>query len=262
MRKLSNRGYHPVCTHKPARYTRPGSGLPTAPLFGLRSGVFAVLMVCCAAVGAETGTVLWYLEQEAGIDPYRVRYIVTGGFMRSDEGDDNGGFVLLDRNERQIYNVVPGNRTILQIDGKGTLPDLPQHLSVEIRQSSDPEAPSVAGKTPLTLELLANRELCYSAVIVPGFLEQVRSAMQEFAQSLAVQQLRTLSATPEEYQTPCFLSRYIYATDFHVRQGIPIMDWHSGGQRRQLLDYQTGVELDSRLFELPEDYAVLQASGR
>ena len=220
--------------------------------------LFGVLLSCPATHAATTtGTVLWYLEQEAGIDPYRVRYIVTDKFMRSDEGDDQGGFVLFDRDERQIYNVVPQNRTVLHIDGKGEAPQPPQDLPIEIRQSAEPEAPSVAGKAPLRMELLANDELCYSAVIVPDLLHQVRSALQEFSQALAVQQLRTLAATPAEYQTACFLSRYVYATDFHMRRGIPIAVWDDAGQRRQLLDYRTGVELDSRLFEVPEDFVII-----
>jgi hypothetical protein len=182
--------------------------------------------------------------------------------MRSDEGSDEDEFVLLDRAEQQIYSVVAQNRTILHIDGSGTLPQVPPQLSIEIKRSADETAPKVAGAAPLTLELVADQELCYSAVIVPGYLEQARAAFQEFAQALAVQQSRTLAATPQEYQTPCFLSRYLYATDFHLRQGIPLLDWSQEGHRRELLDYETGVELDEGLFELPDGFAMIEASGQ
>ena len=221
-----------------------------------------LLLVFCATVNAgREGTVLWYAEQEAGIEPYKVRYIVSRNFMRTDEGDDDGGFVLFDRIGRQVYSVVPENRTILHIDGKGGVPQAPPQLSIEIKRSVDEKAPEVAGKMPVTLELIANQALCYSAIIIPGYLEQARAALQEFAQALSIQQSRTLALTPQEYQTPCFLSQYIYATDFHLQQGIPLVDWSEQGHRRELFDYETGVELDEGLFELPQEYTIIEASG-
>jgi len=221
-----------------------------------------LLLVFTGVNAGQKGSVLWYAEQEAGIEPYKVRYIVSRNFMRSDEGSDEGGFVLFDRSEKQIYSVVPQNRTILHVDGRGELPRVPPQLSINIKRSADVKAPKVAGAAPVTLGLVANQELCYSAVIVPGHLEQARAAFQEFAQALAVQQSRTLAATPQEYQTPCFLSRYLYATDFHLQQGIPLLDWGQEGHRRELLDYQTGVELDEGLFELPDGFAMIKASGK
>lgn len=229
----------------------------------LAGTIAALLSLICTGVGAAgTGTLLWYAEQEPGVDPYRIRYIVSRDFMRSDEGSDEGGFVLLDRKEKQIYNVIPQNRTILRIDGKGELPQVPEDLSIEIKRSVDEKAPQVAGKVPVTLELVASQQVCYSAVIVPGHLEQVRAALQEFAQALSVQQSRTLALTPQEYQTACFLSRYLYATDFHLQQGIPLVEWTQQGHRRELLDYQTGVELDEDLFELPEAFTIIETSER
>ena len=225
------------------------------------SALLGLLLVVSAAAGAgEKGVVLWYAEQEAGIEPYKVRYIVSRDFLRSDEGNDEGEFVLLDRAERQIYSVVPQNRTILHIDGRGQLAQAPPGLAIEVKRSADGKAPKVAGVAPVTLELVARQELCNSAVVVPDHLEQARAAFQEFAQALSVQQSRTLAATPQEYQTPCFLSRYLYATDFHLREGIPLVDWSPQGHRRELLDYQTGVDLDGQLFELPDGFAMIEAS--
>ena len=227
------------------------------------NALFGLLFVVDTGVHAGgKGSVLWYAEQEAGIEPYKVRYIVSQDFFRSDEGIDEGRFVLFDRAERQIYSVVPQNRTILHIDGRGELAQVPPQLAIEIKRSADEKAPKLAGATPLTFELVANQELCYSAVVVPGHLEQARAAFQEFAQALSIQQSRTLAATPPEYQTPCFLSRYLYATDFHLQQGIPLVDWSPQGHKRELLDYQTELELDEELFELPDGFALIKASGQ
>lgn len=220
------------------------------------------LMACPTAHAEVKGTVLWYAEREAGIEPYRVRYIVTPDFMRSDEGDAEGDFVLFDRALRQIYSVVPQNRTVLNIDGEGEVPKVPSTLSIEVRRSVDQKAPRVAGKSPVTLELVADGDLCYTAAIVPGHLEEARGALQEFALALAIRQSRTLAATPKEYQTPCFLARYLYASDFYLSQGIPLVDWSEDGQRRELFDYQDGVELDEGLFELPDDFAIIKPPGQ
>ena len=220
-------------------------------------GLFTLLLLASGWVHAGvTGSILWYLEQEAGIEPYKVRYLVTEDFMRSDEGSGEGGYALFDRKTRQVYSVVPEDRTVLRIDGQGQVPDIPRHLEVEIKQRVDAKTPRVAGKVPVTVELIAGGELCYSAVVVPGFPGPARAAFQEFARSLAVQQMRTLANTPEQYQTPCFLSRYLYAADFQMQQGIPLLEWNDQGERRELIDYQIGVDLDERLFELPEGYTI------
>ncbi len=224
---------------------------------------YSLLLLACTSGHAELkGTVLWYVEREAGIQPYRVRYIITPDFMRSDEGDDEGAFVLFDRDQRQIYSVVPQNRTILHLDGTGELPQVPPEVSIDVKRSIDENAPRVAGKTPVKLELLAAQQLCYSAVVVAGYLEQARDALQEWARALAIRQSRTLAATPREYQTPCFLARYIYASDFHLQHGMPLADWSEDGQRRELIEYEDEVEVDQGLFELPDDYAMIKPPGQ
>ncbi|MFQ5645105.1 MAG: hypothetical protein ACE5FQ_15620 [Thiogranum sp.] len=237
--------------------TRINRRLPGSILAG-------VLLLLASAIShaAMNGSILWYLEQEAGIEPYKVRYLVTDGFMRSDEGDGKGGFALFNRKTKQVYSVVPEDRTMLRINGQGQVPAIPRQLNVSIKQSVDAKAPRVADKAPVTVELLAGDELCYTAVVVPGFPGPARAAFQEFAESLAVQQMRTLENTPVQYRTPCFLSRYLYAADFHVQRGVPLVEWNDQGERRELIDYQIGVELDERLFVLPEGYELIRAAGQ
>jgi hypothetical protein len=181
--------------------------------------------------------------------------------MRSDEGEDGGDFLLFDRRQRQIYSVVIGNRSVLQIDGKAEVPQMPDGLAVEIRRRTDQKAPMIEGKSPLEIELLAAGELCRSAVVAPGFLEPVRAALQEYGRALAIQQLRTLDNTPATYQTPCFLSRYLYAVDFHLEHGMLLAEWSSSGERRELTAYETDVPVAEALFLVPEDFAVLRAGG-
>ena len=52
----------------------------------LVAGLLGLIALCAGAPAtAVNGTVLWYLEQEAGSEPYRVRYLVTAACLRSDD---------------------------------------------------------------------------------------------------------------------------------------------------------------------------------
>jgi hypothetical protein len=214
-------------------------------------GLPVYLMGPDALAGDIAATVVWYAEQEAGSEPYRARYIVTDAFLRLDEGNDEGGFVLLDRRQRRIYNVVPETDSVLNIDGRGPVPEPPESLSIEVEESRDAQAPRLEGRQPLTLVLRAGNEVCRSAVVVPGLLEDLSAAFSEFFRVLAVQQSRTLDNTPAELQTPCFLARYLYAGDFHSNAGLPLLEWSGDSDRRELLDYERGVMVDESLFAVP-----------
>jgi len=223
----------------------------------------ALLLSCGLSVtlqaAAETrATVLWYLEQEAGNDPWEVRYIITDDYLRSDQGDGSVDFVLLDRHEKQIYNVVEDSRTILDIDGRGEIGKRPETLDIEVKRSHDSDAPKLEGRDSTTLKLFAGGELCYSSVVVEGLMENTREAFEAFADVLAVQQQRSKGNTPAEYITPCFLARYLYKADFDVALGLPVITWGPKGEHRQLLRYETDVVVDDALFELPKDYEHFQ----
>jgi len=123
-----------------------------------------------------TGSILWYLEQETGIPPYKVRYLVTEHFMRSDEGSGEGGYALFDRKTRQVYSVVPEDWIVLRIDGQGQVPDIFRYLDVKIKQCVDAKVLWVADKVLVIVELTAGGELCYFAVVVSGFPGPVRAA--------------------------------------------------------------------------------------
>lgn len=214
-----------------------------------------------SALAGSAGTVVWFLEQEPGVDPYPIRYLVTPEFMRSDDGRDDGDFLLYDRGKRRIYSVARDNRTVLEIDGEGPAPRAPEDLPISVGEHVDGKAPRIAGRSPVEVELRAGDEVCQSALVAPGFLEPVRAALQEYNRTLAVQQLRTLNRTPAEFRTPCFLSRYLYATDFHLARGMVLADWDKSGKRRELTRYQTDVSLDDSLFVVPGDFRVIHGAG-
>lgn len=221
-----------------------------------------ILLVSSVQASDDTvpATILWYAEQESGVDPYRVRYIVTQDFLRSDDGINSEDFLLFDRKQKSVYSVVGENRSILQIDSAAEISAAPPELEIRIDRHADAKAPKVGGQAPVTLELSAGDSVCKSAVIVPGFLEDVRKAFREFSHVVAAQQARTMHNTPPEMRTHCFLARYLYAHDFHLADGMLLAEWSPNGDRRELVDIEESVAVPASLFVIPDDYTVMRAS--
>jgi len=212
------------------------------------------LFPLCLTANEQAAVLLWYLEQEAGQVPDRVRYIVTDDYMRIDDGGSKNGFVLLDRKRHKVFNVVPDTRSILVIDGDGELPAVPDSLHIDERQSRDKDAPPIGGKTTLQVVVSANDDRCYTGIVAPGLLDKAAGAMAEFSRVLAVQQQRTIDNTAAEFLTPCFLAQYLYAPGRHLAHGVPVEEWNKEGRRRTLLDYDAAASVDDVLFALPADY--------
>ena len=57
---------------------------------------FLTALVSCSNP-TTPAAVLYFVEQEPGVEPYRTRMIVTAGFLRMDEGQDSQDFLLFDR---------------------------------------------------------------------------------------------------------------------------------------------------------------------
>lgn len=202
---------------------------------------------------ADDAVIVWYSEQETGTEPEKVRYIVTDKFMRLDNGGSEQGFVLLDRQQKKIFNVVPETQTILVIDGNSPLPSAPGTFIIRESESAAPRAPRLHGKAIHEIHVSSDTELCYSAMVAPGLHDDVRQAQLEFKQVLAVQQSRVLDRTPRSMRSNCFMIQYLYAPARHLHTGLPVREWSEDGKRRQLLDFQTTL-VESSLFELPTGY--------
>jgi hypothetical protein len=52
---------------------------------------FLTALVSCSNP-TTPAAVLYFVEQEPGVEPYRTRMIVTAGFLRMDEGQDSQDF--------------------------------------------------------------------------------------------------------------------------------------------------------------------------
>ena len=205
-------------------------------------------------VARPTTSLLWYEETEPGTDSYPVRIMISAGFVRIDDDDDYGDFVLLDRGTRNLYSVSHAEQSILVIEYRARDQRMPDAIGLDEVIEEDTAAPTVAGRRPQLVSLNANGTTCYRVAAVPGLLEDAVAGLAEYARALGNRQLGSLQTMPAELQTPCFLSRYAYAPDRHLQYGLPIQEWDDAGYRRALVNYRSGERVDPKLFVLPEGY--------
>ncbi len=203
-------------------------------------------------------SIVTYMEREAGTDTYPVRILVSADYVRYDDGFNAGDYALLDRRSRTLYSVVHENASVLVIENHPVSGPIPADLSLSEELNVDNAAPAIAGKQPLHVEYLANGAPCYEAVSVAGLMADAVAGMNEYATALGERQLDNMHTVPEAMQTPCFLSRYAYASGRHYKHGLPVQLWDDAGYYSALTDFSEGETVPAGLFDVPDDYESIQ----
>ena len=199
-------------------------------------------------------SIVTYMEREAGVEPYPVRIIVSNDFVRLDDGYAASDYVLLDRKSRRLFSVAHDNRSILVIENQPSAASLPDTIILTEEHTTDDEAPRIGGKQPVHTRYMANDATCFEAVSVEGLLTDTVAGMQEFAIALGDRQLANMHTVPEDMQTPCFLSRYVYTPGRLYARGLPVQLWDDTGFYRSLTDFVTSEQVAPDLFRIPDDY--------
>jgi len=202
-------------------------------------------------------SIVLYEEQEAGVDPYPVRILVSPEFVRFDDGYDESDFVLLDRGSRTLFSVVHENNSVLEIRNHPFSGSLPTDITLTEDRIEDNNAPTIAGRQPVHVRYLANGTPCYQAISVNGLLEEAVTGLAEYESALGERQLGSMQSVPEAMQTPCFLSRYGYTPGRHYTHGLPVQIWDETGFYRSLTDFHEGETVAAVLFEVPDNYEKL-----
>jgi hypothetical protein len=231
----------------------------TGAVLALLAGLFCGQLVAGEVQETQTAgetaaaVLLLFDEEEPGTGTYPVRYLVTDDFLRIDDNYDASDYVLLDRQTSTIYSVSHEYGNVLVINRQPAVTP-PHSLELTREPVPDEQAPAIDGRQPQQFRYLANGELCYQAVLVPGLLPAAVAALAEYEDLLAGQQVASLENTPMEFRTPCYLSRYIYAPGRHLEQGLPVQVWDNSGFRRALVNFSAGEEVARHLFSVPSDY--------
>lgn len=220
----------------------------------------AVLLVAavvggCAAT-AERGAAglrLDFISVEADGERLATWMLVSDGWLRMGDARQDG-YVLFDRATGTIYSVNLSGRQIVVIPPFNGEVDPPLELRYDEHRTEDADAPLIAGAKPLHVAYEVNGRVCYEAVVVPGMLEAARRAEADYLRALAAEQRAHVGKLPVDQLDACELARHAFAADRHLVAGYPILVWDASGSRRELVGYDTGLELDPALFELPVQF--------
>lgn len=221
---------------------------------------FSTAFLIFASVNANAenpvdGYELIYQEQEAGTEPYQVKFTVTERYIRIDQLDDQSGYIIYDNNKHVIRSVTHADESILVIPRYDyQRPDF--RKLVKLNYSVLADAPKIAGKEIFNYRVVSAtnpEEKCLDIKLAEGLLPDVSHLFLDYQEMLAAQQSRLLDATPKEFQTTCYLYDQVFNKGDYYRKGLPIQEWHSNGKQRLLVSYKK-IQVDPAIFQLKETY--------
>ena len=216
--------------------------------------LMAVVVVPAHAEQTVIADQLVYRDLDGGGEGSQFnRIMVTSNYVRFDDGANQDGFLLFDRQKKVIYSVNAEDKAILEIEPKPvetTPDDIPK---VEVVRKKDDKAPMVGGAKPVEVELLANGESCEKRLLVPGLMKQALAGLAEYHKVLSWQQQATVGTIPAEMQNACDLALNVYYPDLLLKEGLHFQRWGMAG-RDELVDFANGKKVDARFFELPKGY--------
>jgi len=223
--------------------------------------ILSLLLFIAACDSPAPQTALLNLtETEPGGEPYPVRMLVTAQYLRIEDGDGRGGFILFDRKARTIYSVNHEARNTLVLKARPVTLKRPERF--EHQAQRDPaELPAIDGKAVVHYRLVTNGETCSEVYAADGLLPQVVVAMREYYETLAGEQADMQASIPAAFQSVCDMADYVFQPARFLDHGFPVRQVNRAGVTRQLTNYRLDVPVEPKLFELPKDYQQITPSG-
>jgi hypothetical protein len=210
------------------------------------------LVAACAETPSSTAF-LTFSEVEPGGEPYPVRMLVTEKFLRIEDGDGQSGYILFDRAARTIYSISHEARTILVLQAQPTKLEKPKKFEHRVERDSA-TYPEVDGRTVVHYRLITNGDHCLDVYAAEGLLPLAQAALREYHETLASEQAAMQATMPAGLQSACDLADYVFLPARYLAHGFPVRQVNRAGVTRQLTDFQSGVPVEPKLFELPQDY--------
>lgn len=209
--------------------------------------VMALGIAAGSARGAGGMTEVTYMDQEADAGGYVTRYLVTDRFLRMDYGRDREDFVLLDRREKRVYNVNHERHEVLVFEMSPLTIEKPKEWDTDDDVLSDRDSQK-------KLNLIVNGKVCTRILASERFLPEVAQALGEFGEVMAATHAATYLATPAEQREACDLARLVLEPRRWFKYGLTLDEVHYSGFSRRLLNYQAGVAVRPKVFEVPDHY--------
>ena len=193
---------------------------------------------------------LRYVEQDVGGPPYPTRILVTPDFMRMDDGEDGGDFILLDRRQHTLFNVMRDNK-LAMVFKPGTLPSKPAGWNPKLVTRQ-------AARGTQHFNLSANGLTCNEGVAARRAAPDAARAMAELKSVLAATQYRVWRDSPPEMQHDCDLANQVWDSGVTLRLGLPLEERDFRGRTRQF-ESESNPLLKPELFRVPNDIPLTDA---
>jgi hypothetical protein len=203
----------------------------------------------------NVGALLLFSIKEPGTETYQSRVFVNKNVMVMWDSRQEKDFLLFDQKIKTIYSTNSDDKTIFVIKPKPIKVKPP--IALDYVETSQPSSaiPKVQGMQATHYRYDVNGKHCFDVVAMPpSFLPVVTSAMKDFRQVLAGEHAATLGNIPDDMQDACDLAVNVFDATKHYEHGLPIREWDRKGYQKFLIDYKTGVEVDPKAYQLPEDY--------
>jgi hypothetical protein len=218
----------------------------------------ALALSACADKGP---TAVFLSFTESGPEgEYPVRMLVTDKFLRIEDGNEQDGYIVLDRVARTIYSVNHASRTTLVIAAQPVKLNPPRKFDHRVERLAD-SLPPVDGRAVAHYRLLTNGERCFEVFSADGLLPEALAALREYHQVLAGEQATMQEKVPAGFQSACDLADQVFLPARYLEHGFPVRQVNRAGVTRQLVNYKIGVTVEPRLFELPKDYKQITTSS-
>lgn len=219
-----------------------------------------ILGVLTACAQKEHGdTLVLFVEQEDGVEPYQTRMIITKDFVRIDDGEGDMDFVLFDRKNKLVQSVNASEKTIMAVHEKkleeGQVFEPPfklTHAAKEMPAMKD--VPSIEGEKAKHFQLITNDEVCYNVIAVKGLMPHVVKALTEFHKHMATDSYVTFKNLPADMHDACDMTATTFKPGRQFEFGFPIQEWGKRNYSRSLIDYNVNYKVEPGLFILPQGY--------
>lgn len=186
---------------------------------------------------------LRYVDQDPGDPPYLTRILVTPGFMRMDGGEDDSDFILLDRRQHKVINVMRDNKLAL-VFTPGTLPPRPAGWKPRLDVQS-------ATRGTRRFSLAVKGVVCSEGVAAQRAAPDAARAMAELKAVLAATQYRVWKDSPREMQHDCDLANQVWESGTTLKLGLPLKEREFSGRSRQF-ESESKEPLRPELFRVPD----------
>lgn len=203
-----------------------------------------------STVQAADMIALRYTDQDPGDPPYLTRILVSPDFLRMDAGEDTGDFVLLDRRQQKVINVMRANR-LAMVFTPGTLPPKPADWKPRLnvrKNKTGTEHFSLAVKGVVCSEGIADRRAAPDAA----------RALAELKSILAATQYRVWQDSPRDLQHDCDLANQVWESAATLKLGLPLEEREFTGRTRQL-ESESKLPLQPELFRVPDGLVAVDA---